>query len=165
MASMLVAPERSDAKQPSRSVLLNQLAHLVIARARIATMQGALLPERASPAQRVLVSAQCKALFRDLEFRKNVLGALESVPAQPRARALGQDALEFLASVVTFDGLDAFEDQTNEGMLQRETTPAKQEYVRRAVDKSASSLDALLELFDAALVQQAVELARESGIS
>lgn len=129
-------------------------------------MQDAL-PAGAPPMQRVLVSAQCKALFRDLEFRKNIIGAIESVPAAGRARSseLSQDALEFLASVVTFDGLDAFEDLTNESMLARETTPAKLEYVRRAVDRSAASLDAFLALFDASLVLQATQLAQESGIA
>lgn len=163
----LLTASRADAKQPSRAALLNQLAHLVLARRRIERMQGALVPSAASASQRVLVSGQCKALFRELDFRKNVVGAGDSVPSAGRARytELSQDTLEFLASVVTFDGLDAFEDPTNEAMLARETTPAKLEYVRKAVDKSARSLDALMGLFDTATVQQATELARESGIS
>jgi hypothetical protein len=167
--ALLVVPGHAVAKT-TRSQLLNQLAHLVLVRQRIRKLQAALDPSQASPSQRVLANAQCKALFKELEFERSMEGAIEAVSSRaPGAKPLGRDSLEFLGSVVTFDGLDDFTQMTNEGMLARETTPAKLEYVRRAVAKSATSLDqflALLEsLDDGALMQQATQLAQESGIS
>jgi hypothetical protein len=161
----LSLPAPCAAKANSRVALLNELAHLILARKRIELMQAALQPARTSGLQRVFVTSEIKALFKELEFERNMQLALTSMAAVPQARELGRDSLEFLASGVTFDGFDAFSDLTNEGLLARETTAAKLEYLRRAVDRSAASLDGLLALFEPGLVEQARELAAESGIS
>ncbi|KAJ1625768.1 hypothetical protein T492DRAFT_843662 [Pavlovales sp. CCMP2436] len=165
----LLIPRASSAKTTeasSRIALLNTLAHLVLVKERIRKLQAALDPSQATSSQRVLANAQCKALFKELEFERNMEGAIIAVLSSvPGAKTLGRDSLEFLGSVVTFDGLDDFTQMTNARLISRETTPAKLDYVRRAVAKSATSLDQFLSLFDDALVQQATQLAQESGIS
>jgi hypothetical protein len=93
-----------------------------------------------SGSQRVDVATQSKALFKELEFERNMEGAITFLKDVPQARALGRDSLEFLASTVSFDGFASFDDPINEGMLARETTPAKLDYVRRAVAKVRAAL-------------------------
>lgn len=136
-----VAPLEPCLAKSSRTQLLNQLAHLVLVRRRIGrieavlapTLGAVIMPGTSSP--RVVVATQSKALFKELEFERNMEGAMAFLADVPQARTLGRDSLEFLASTVSFDGFASFDDPINEGMLARETTPAKLEYVRRAVAK------------------------------
>lgn len=144
----------------SRTELLRYVANVLRARDKLESVQASMRRNPGAARERARASVASKSLFKDLELERNLRGAVDYLPDGP-ARAAGIDAMEFAASIVTFDGFATMDDPINERLLERETTPDKLLYVQRAVDRSLTCFDTFIGGFDVEVVRQARQLLDE----